>query len=73
MRVYFLKDFKQDDRLFKAGTDATLWDASEALKGFAVPYEQKRAYESQTKPEAAPESRGTQKASSKKTAAKSKN
>jgi len=63
MRVYFIKDFKQDGLALKAGSNATLWDATEALKESAVPWEQRHYYESQRAKAATTQSAGTDKKS----------
>lgn len=71
MRVYFIKDYNDGTRTFKAGSNATLWDAGYVIRAkIAVPYNQRHLYESQTKPEAAPESGGAKAINPKKRAAK---
>ena len=60
MRLYFIKDYKlPDGRVIKAGKDATLWDATDALKTkSAVPYDQRQGYEPQTEAKTTPQSAG---------------
>jgi hypothetical protein len=42
MRVYFIKDYQDGDITHRKGQNATLWDATTAIKGkYAVPYEEK--------------------------------
>lgn len=62
MRVYFIKDFIIDGRLHKAGSNATLWDATAAIRGkYAIPYNERFAYEPQGKQETAAQSSGKEK------------
>ena len=64
MRVYFIKQYQMPDGVvIHPGQDVTMWDATPALEsGAAVPYEMRRAYESQTEKKTVPQSSGAKKA-----------
>jgi hypothetical protein len=67
MKVYFKKPWRE----YKPGS-YDLWDAKEALKsGCAVPYDKRYSNESQTEPEAEPQSAGKDKTAKAKTIKKS--
>lgn len=73
MRVYFIKAFTlEDGRTVKPGQDVTMWDATQAINsGCAVPYDQRKAYESHAEKKTTPQGPGAKKGTPKKT--KSKN
>lgn len=77
MRVFFIKDFLQDGRLFKAGSNAILWDATDAISSkSAIPYDQRSKVtedEPQTKKKTIPQSSGTKENSKSKTGKINKN